>query len=192
MPRLKVTPEASAIIAAGKAAGRSSRAIADQLETELGLVLNQTTISRHLPKLGVEKPTTPAQCAPTAAPKAKQPKHPKRVKVLGEIPALEREAAKLQQLLGLPNIPASDRAKLTSELRGCFRAIRNAEIAQRSQTAQADADTRSVLAKLAKLAETTGPATLVVEGEVEDDENEDEVVGEPQAGLVPLPKAAGA
>lgn len=190
MPTPKLTPEASDAIARGKAAKRSSRALQQELREDHGLVVDQRTISRHTKKIGVDKPRKGprrSRAPAKAAAKAKsRPTKDADFKVLTEIPALEREAARLQKLLHL-SITASDRAKLNSELRGTFKQIRLAQAAAVEARARQSADVKALVAKLTREAEKNDVPkrlTLAVAGDAATEDVDDD---EPD-----LPQAAGA
>lgn len=194
MPRLRTTPEASDIIAKGKAAGRSSRDIQKDVKDQTGIDLDQRTISRYTKKLGVEKPgsslskTKPSK--PDAKSKASKPRASRKVPVLDEIPALQREAARLQQILGL-TIPNSDRAKVTAELRSCFKAIRGAELAKAQRLNLQSSEAQKLLATLERVAAENGePQAMTISPSEEATPDPEPVVAD--TNLVHLPKTARA
>lgn len=150
----RVTSAASGLIAAGKKAGRSSRDIAGTIRENLGIELDQRTISRHAKALAgkpTEKKRPKLKPVPLEGPEPKPYKPPAPpadfTATLDEVDALEREADTLQRLLAV-DLPPRDRASLTGELRQLFGAIRKAKHAAKQAADAEDADVAWMVAKM--------------------------------------------
>ncbi len=155
MPTHRITSEASARIVAGKKAGKSSRAVAQELKDELGIELDQRTISRHVGKIGEQPP-------PVAPKMPRRPRadedddpgfepHPPATPTLDEVTALETEVSYLQVLLANP-LPPRDRTALNAELRQTFASIRMAKKAIKDAQDSEDEDVTWMIAKLKRFA----------------------------------------
>jgi hypothetical protein len=171
-----VTPEASKLIQQLKAEGQSLRAIAQSVKERLGIALNHVAIKRHLDSIAGRKRERPLEAARLAAAKAPQAPQPQDDEadrpILGEIEALEREATKIQQLLGA-SMPHRDRTALQAELRATYASIRKARDAEREEAESQSADAAWVLAKLKRF-----DAMEAVDAPAAADDDED---GLPQA-----------
>jgi hypothetical protein len=170
MPVNRITTEASALIQAEKAAGKTSRDIAAAVNDQLGIALDQRSISRHLARLEGKtqkrKPKAPkkASAKPTA-PKSAGRKA-KAAAPLDEIPTLEARAVALKtQLDNSAKLTPPDIAKLNAELRQTFAAIRKAkDWGSRGKTGT-NQDTAWVIAKLQRLAASTAEDVPAVDVE---------------------------
>lgn len=156
----KVTSGASQLILREKRAGKSSRDIAKKLLDELGVTLDQRTISRHVARIEGKAQKRAPEPAPTPKVKPRPKARPERTSTervpipsstgettLDEVEALERQVLKLQVLLE-EDLPPKDRAALTGELRQTFASIRKAVTAKKQLAATSNSDAEWVLAKL--------------------------------------------
>lgn len=151
MPAHSVTPQASELIQSLRREGQSFRAIAKSVGERLGIALNHVAIKRHLDSIGGKKRSRAGEAARLEAQRSPQRPEPppdeEPQAPLPEIEALEREAVRLQGLLGR-DMPHRDRTALTSELRATFASIRKAREAEREEAESQSADAAWVLAKL--------------------------------------------
>ena len=148
MGRKTVTNDAAQLIAELYDAGTSTRDIARVVRERLGLDLNQSTIVRHL---GRSKPAPTRARAHGNAPHVPRP--PEALEpTLDEIPALERRARRLQELLDDEDAltGARDVCALNAELRQTFASIRKARAAQREAAGILSADAQATLARIRK------------------------------------------
>lgn len=151
MPAHSVTPEVSELIQKLKEQGESLRDIAKIASERLEKPISHTAIKRHLDSIAGRKRERPLEAARLEAQRAGQaPQPPESAEdrpILGEIEALEREATKIQQLLGT-SMPHRDRTALQAELRATYASIRKAREAEREEAEAQDVDTAWTMAKL--------------------------------------------
>jgi hypothetical protein len=165
MPTLRVTSAASSLITAGKAAGKSSRQIADEIQAELGVTLDQRTISRHLGLIAGKRQKRRQDPPATSGEgnHSNRAQHPgadaqPSKATLDEVAALEVEVLRLQVLLAR-DLPPRDRTALNSELRQTFKSIRHARKAIDDAKKGEDADVKWMAEKLKRFAAANAPPT---------------------------------
>jgi hypothetical protein len=168
VPTHRVTPAASEVIRRGKTAGKSSRQIAEILREQLGIVLDQRTISRHAKASPANRKATgpprresPPKASTKAVPEV--PDEPETVSpfldegiedtapTLNETAALEREVIRLQNLLAT-DIPNRDRVALVGELRQSLKSIRQVKAAAKTGQRAEDQEVAATVAKLKRFA----------------------------------------
>lgn len=155
----RVTTEASAVIQAAKAAGKSSREIAAELKDQLGIELDQRTISRHVALIEGRKQKRQPKRAGKAPGKAKAKPvavpATSRTEPLNEIKTLEARAREFEAILQ-QKLPLRDRIAASKELRDCFAQIRAAQGGPNGNAdGKAAQDAAWVVQKLRRLVKNT-------------------------------------
>lgn len=190
----KITPAASELITREKRAGKSSREVARLCQEQLGISIDQRTISIHAARIAgkardrtgepgrsepIREIREPEAPKPPAKTKKKPERDPAPPRAMPEPrfesgegavePTLDEiealeREARRLQRLLQIDLTAKDRAALNSELRQTFGAIRKAQGARQEAAKLENADTAWVLAKLKRFDRMNTGATEEDEG----------------------------
>lgn len=140
-----VTAEIGQLIQAGKAAGKSNRLLAAEIEAATGVKIDQRTVGRYIHKIVADpgsKPPKPRKTKSTGP------------KTLDELTKLHESVERIEKLLeNASALPPRDVAALSAELRQTFKAIRNCQKADLEAIKTSSDDLDFVKSRLRKFAE---------------------------------------
>lgn len=141
-----VTAEIGQLIQAGKAAGKSNRLLAAEIEAQTGIKIDQRTVGRYIHKIVADPHSKP--------PKPRKTKSSSGPKTLDELTKLHESVERIERLLeNASALPPRDVAALSAELRQTFKAIRNCQKADLEAIKTSSDDLDFVKSRLRKFAE---------------------------------------
>jgi hypothetical protein len=166
MAGFKITAVIGRAIKAAKAAGRSDRAIAQEIAEQHGVSISHRAVGQYLKK-------TSARAAPTGVaprPMRSEPaSHRTASSALDEIETLQARIQDLNDRLSDPDVEPRLIAPLNAELRQTFASIRKADKARTEAKARASGDTAWVVAKLRRFVSMNGTGGAAAKDDTDDD-----------------------
>lgn len=172
MAGFKITAVIGRAIREAKRAGRSDRAIAQEIGDQFGVSLSHRAIGQYIQKTPLDRPETdgkPQSIRPAPS------SHPGTSPVLDEIETLQARIRDLNDRLSDPDVEPRLIAPLNAELRQTFASIRKADKARTEAKAKASGDTAWVVAKLRRFVSMNGNDGGAASDDDTDEGDEDEV-----------------